>query len=164
MRRPHTRNLLGTLLVLLVFGTPVAALAGDPECKTTQAANDLRSCGYCREVKTILSDPAFEHISFDVTALRLGATVHMEAKSPEAELLLQQFTERMWGTPELDEHDQVCDYCRKRREKLEHVIVDWTSTPDGVQLVLISEEPQFAQWALGDARETQSWVLSSAGN
>ena len=68
----------------------------------------------------------------------------------------------MWGGSGVDEQEHVCDYCRKRRSNLEHVLVDWTATAEGVELVLISEEPKFAKWAIRDARETQSWVLSSA--
>lgn len=165
MRRFPKRILFGTLLVLAGLGAPALAVAGDdPLCKSTQAANDLRSCVYCREVKTILSDPAFEGITFEVTALRMGATIHMEAKTAEGQLLLQDFVARMWGTPELDEHEKVCDYCLKRHQQLQHVIVDWNAGEDGIELVLISQEPKFAQWALSDARETQSWVLSSADN
>ena len=164
MRRLDLRTFLSTLVVCAALGLPISAWGGDAPCPSTQAANELRSCVYCRDIKTILSDPAFEGVDFEVTALKLGATVHMEAKTPEAELLLQEFTERMWGAPEVDGHEHVCDYCRKRREQLDHVIVDWSSTEDGIQLVLISQEPKFAQWALGDARELQGWVLSSAGN
>ena len=152
------------LLVLLAGGIPAAAVAGDPACASTQAANDLRSCDHCREVKRILSDPAFEGVRFEVTPLRLGATIRMEADQADAQILLQEFTARMWESSEVDETEHVCDYCRKRHAQLEHVLVDWTTTANGVQLVLISEEPKFAQWALADARDTQGWVLSSAGH
>jgi glutaredoxin len=150
------------MLVVTVLGLPVMAQGGDSPCKSTQAANELRSCGYCREVKRILSDPALEGVTFEVTALRLGASVHMEAASDDARLLLQDFTMQMWGGSEVDEQEHVCDFCQKRRSKLEHVMVDWIATANGVELVLISEEPKFAKWAISDARESRSWVLSSA--
>jgi hypothetical protein len=164
MRRLDIRTCLPTLLVLVAVGLPLSALGGDAPCAATQAANDLRSCCYCSEIKNILSDPEFEGVSFDVTALTSGATVRMQADQAEAQLLLQDFTTQMWGTVKLDGDEQVCDYCQKRRTKLEHVIVDWSVTDDGVQLVLISQEPKLAAWALGDAQNAQSWVLSSAGN
>lgn len=164
MRRLDPRTLLSTLLVLGALGLPITAWGGDAPCASTQAATDLRSCCYCSAIKGILSDPEFEGVRFDVTALRTGATVRMQADHAEAQLLLQDFIAQMWGTVELDGDEQVCDYCRKRRANLEHVIVDWSVTEDGVQLVLISEESKFAQWALGDAQKAQSWVLSSAGN
>jgi glutaredoxin len=164
MRRLDLRTLLSTLLVLGALATPMMALAGDVPCASTQAANDLRSCCYCSEIKNILSDPEFEGVSFDVTALRTGATVRMQADQAAAQLLLQDFTTQMWGAVKLDGDEQVCDYCQKRRAQLDHVIVDWSVTSDGVQLVLISEEPKFAEWVLGDAQKAQSWVLSSAGN
>lgn len=161
LRRTH----LILFATALVVGTPITAPAGDEAlCESTQAANELRSCGTCREVKRILSDPELAGVSFEVTELRLGATIRMQAGSDDAQLLLQEFTTQMWGGNGVDVGEHVCDYCLKRRVSLEHVLVDWTATGDGVQLVLISEEPEFAKWALHDARETQSWVLSSAEN
>ena len=164
MRRLDFRTLLSTMLVLGALGLPITAWGGDAPCTSTQAANDLRSCCYCSEIKNILSDPEFEGVSFDVTGLSTGATIRMRADQAEAQLLLQDFTTQMWGTVKLDGDEKVCDYCDKRRQKLEHVIVDWSVTSDGLQLVLISEEPKLAEWVLGDAENAQSWVLSSAGN
>jgi hypothetical protein len=143
MLRLRTSPLLAALLALVVLSAP--ALAGDPECKSTQAANDLRSCCYCSGIKTVLSDPEFEGIGFEVTPMKMGATVRMEAEQTEAQLLLQDFTRHMWGSVELDGSEQVCDYCLKRRENLDHVTVDWSATDDGVQLVLLSEKPKFAR-------------------
>ena len=158
------RRTIPTLFaMLLLIGLPITAYAGDEApCKSTQAANELRSCDYCREIKRILSDPGMEGVDFQVTALKLGATVHMESTTDEGLLLLQDLVSSMWGETEVDDAAHVCDYCLKRREKLQHVLVDWTATNDGVQLVLISEEPSYAKWAVKDARATQGWVLSSA--
>ena len=164
MRRLDLRTLLSTLLVLVALGLPITARGGDDPCKSTQAADELRSCGYCREVKRILSDPAMEGVTFEVTGLRLGATVEMHAGSDEGRLLLQDLVDSMWGETAVDGDSHVCDYCSKRREKLAGVLVDWTSTPDGLEMVLISEDPKVAKWALKDARATQGWVLNSAAH
>lgn len=164
MRQLDTRTLLGTLLVLAALGLPITAQGGDDPCKSTQAADELRSCGYCREVKRILSDPAMEGVTFEVTELRVGATVEMHAVSDDGRLLLQDLVDSMWGEPTVDGGEHVCDYCSKRRAKLAGVLVDWTSTPQGVEMVLISEDPMVAKWALADARATQGWVLSSAAD
>jgi len=156
---------LQVALVLFAIGLPLVAYAGDdPECKSTQAANDLRSCSYCREVKHILGDPGLTGISFEVTPLQLGATVQISADSDESRLLVQEFVTHMWGQEPADPDEPVCDYCRKRQSMLVDVLVDWTATADGVQLVLISKDLDLAKWALQDARSTQGWVLSSAEN
>lgn len=165
MLQAHPRSIFKAALVLVAISMPLAAHAGDePECKSTQAANDLRSCTHCRESKRILSDPGLSGVSFEVTPLRLGATVDISADSDEARLLVQEFVSHMWGQELADADDPVCDYCRKRQVLLVDVLVDWTVTTDGVQLVLISKDPDLAKWAIKDARSTQSWVLSSAEN
>jgi hypothetical protein len=153
------------LTTLLAMAMPIAARAeGGSPCEQTQAAIDLRSCGHCREVKRILSEPGLSAITFDVTGLRLGATVQIGAHDEEARLLALELVDQMWGesSHRMDEH--TCEFCRSREEKLASMLVDWTSTDDGIQVVLISEDRTLAQWALKDARSTQGWVLSSASN
>ena len=165
MLQPHPRSILQTALVLVAICLPLAAPAGDtPECKSTQAANELRSCTHCREAKRILSDPGLAGVSFEVTPLRLGATVTISADSDESRLLVQELVAHMWGQEPAGPDEPLCDYCRKRDVMLVEVLVDWTATADGVQLVLISKDPDLAKWALKDARSTQGWVLSSAEN
>ena len=159
------RSTLQTALVLVAMILPLAAHAGgEPECKSTQAANDLRSCTHCREVKRILSDPELTGVSFEVTPLRLGATVTISADNDESRLLVQELVTHMWGQEPAGPDEPVCDFCRKRQLKLVDVLVDWTATADGIQLVLISQDPELAKWALQDARSTQGWVLSSVEN
>lgn len=156
------------ILVLALAGLGIAspgARAGDEaECRSTQAAIELRSCGYCRDVKKILSDPDLARVHFEVTPLRVGATVRITAETDEARLLMQEFVSLMWGAPDLENDLHACDYCEGRREHLGHLLVDWTATVDGLELVLISEEPALAQWALADARSTRGWVLGSASD
>ena len=161
----NSRSVLQVALVLIALGLPVASHAGDvPACKSTQAAIELRSCDYCREVKRILSDPGLSGVSFEVTPLRLGATVVISADNDDARLLMQELVTHMWGPEPAGPDADVCDYCRNRQEMLVDLLVDWTATQDGVQLVLISQDTELAKWALQDARTTRGWVLSSAEN
>jgi glutaredoxin len=165
MLQVYPRSIFQAALVLVAISLPLVTHAGDePACKSTQAANDLRSCTHCREAKRILSDPGLSGVSFEVTSLRLGATVEISADSDEARLLVQELVAHMWGQGPAGADQAVCDYCRKRQVMLADVLVDWTATADGVQLVLISQDPELARWALQDARSTQGWVLSSAEN
>jgi hypothetical protein len=165
MLHRFSRFIFPGALALVAIGLPLAAFAGDtPECKSTQAANELRSCTYCREVKHILGDPEFTSVSFNVTPLRLGASVEISADNDASRLLVQEFVTHMWGQKPAGPDDPVCDYCRTRHAMLVDVLVDWTATADGVQLVLISQDPELAEWVLQDARATQGWVLGSAEN
>ncbi|RKZ15229.1 hypothetical protein DRQ53_09575 [bacterium] len=155
------------ILILVLSGllATTAVWAGDDApCKSTQATIELRSCGYCREIKDILSDPGLEEISFEVTPLRLGATVTIHAEGDDARLLMQEFVQIMWGDLDASGENHTCDYCMGRRVQLDEVLVDWTSDSDGLHLVLISEDPQLAEWALTDVRSAQGWVLGSAAN
>jgi len=166
MRKHHSIRLLGTAFVLVALAAPLGAAAGDSAtCESTVVANELRSCPYCREVKRILSDPDIDQLtSFEVTGLKVGATVEIHAASDEARLLVQDFVRQMWGDGEIPEGQHVCDFCRERREKLAEVVVDWTLTDDGVTLVIVTRDAGLAEWALEDARSTQGWVLASVQN
>lgn len=159
------RTLWPLAALALIALAPSASRAGDrPACDQTQAAIDLRSCGHCRDLKRILSEPGLSGVSFEVTPLRLGATVRLSADDDEGRLIVQELIDQMWGdgANALDEH--TCEYCRGRQEKLSRLLVDWNSTGDGTEVVLISQDRELAQWALDDARTTQGWVLSSASN
>jgi hypothetical protein len=166
MRLHQSRLRLGIVFLLLVLAAPTGAFAGDtPTCKSTQVANDLRSCPYCREVKRILSDPEIDHLtSFEVTGLNVGATVEIHATSDAARLLVQDFVKEMWEMGEVPDEEHVCDFCRERRAKLGLIVVDWAYTDDGVELVLVSQDHDLAAWALEDALNTQGWVLSAVQN
>lgn len=156
-----------TMLTTLTVLVPLTAVAGDgksPVCASTQATIELRSCGYCREIKDILSDPDFAGVRFEVIPLRLGATVQISADTDEARVLMQEFVALMWGDGGAAYKDHACDYCSSRREHMTGLLVDWSSTSDGMELVLISEDPVLAQWALADARSTRGWVLGSASD
>lgn len=152
-------------LALIALAVPTAR-AGEkpPACEQTQAAIDLRSCGHCRELKRILSEPGLSGVSFHVTPLRLGATVHITADNDDARLLVQEFVDEVWGDGARLVDERTCEFCRARRDKLAEILVDWNSDSSGTELVLISEDRSLARWALEDARSTQGWVLSSASN
>lgn len=155
---------LATSALILLAVAPGARAGDSQPCEQTQAAIDLRSCGHCRDLKRLLSEPGLSGVSFEVTPLRLGATVHISADNDDARLLVQELVDRVWGEGASALDDHSCDFCRTRQAKLAEILVDWTATADGAQLVLISEDPALAQWALQDARSTQGWVLSSASN
>lgn len=154
--------ILGCLAALALSGSLPARAADRKVCESTQAAIELRSCPYCREVKRILSDPELAGIHFDVTDLRVGASVHISADNDASRLLMQEFVQQMWGATELDAGNHVCDFCAKRRAHLSSVTVDWAATSDGIEMVLITDDPALARWTQQDARVTQGWVLGSA--
>ena len=165
MLKLRPRSFLQAVLVLVAISLPLEARAGDSvACKSTQAAIDLRSCVHCREIKQILGSPELTGVSFEVTPLQSGATVVISADNEESRLLVREFVTRMWGEEPAGADDPVCDYCRNRQAMLVDILVDWTDTADGVQLVLVSQDPELAKWALEDARTTQGWVLSSVEN
>ena len=66
-------------VVLAALALPISAWGGDAPCASTQAANDLRSCCYCSEIKNILSDPEFEGVRFDVTAQADGTAYFVDS-------------------------------------------------------------------------------------